>query len=89
VNKIASVPPYSQSAFGHDGLWVFANRLFANWIFSNRILAHRRRHRRGKSAALAALSTVNNPKVMLNTAMNPAELSPSVARPRASTNKGD
>src|SRR5215470_16142747 len=48
VNKIASVPPYLlRSAFGHDGLWVFANRIFANWIFSNRILAHRRRHWRG------------------------------------------
>src|SRR5438876_11108189 len=32
VNKIASVPPYLlRSAFGHDGLWVFANRIFANW----------------------------------------------------------
>jgi hypothetical protein len=29
---------------------------------------------RGKSAAPAALSTVNNPTVMLNTAMNPAVL---------------
>src|SRR5262249_46374461 len=46
--KIASVPPYLlRSAFGHDGLWVFANRILANRIFSNRILAHRRRHWRG------------------------------------------
>ena len=34
-------------ALGHDGLWVFADRILTNWIFSNWILAHRRHHRRG------------------------------------------
>src|SRR5262249_7053702 len=33
-------------ALGHDGLWVFANRILANWIFAHRILADRRRRRR-------------------------------------------
>jgi hypothetical protein len=79
VNKIASVPPYLlRSAFGHDGLWVFANRIFANWIFSNRILAHRRRHWRGwllaRQVGGASSAQHDNPTVMLNTAMNPAVL---------------
>src|SRR5437870_13857442 len=47
VNKIASVPPYLlRSAFGHDGLWVFANRILSNWILADRSLANRRRRRR-------------------------------------------
>src|SRR5262249_40113375 len=80
VNKIASVPPYLlRSAFGHDGLWVFANRIFANWIFSNRILAHRRRHWRGWLLArhvggASSAQHGQHPTAMLNTAMNPAVL---------------
>ena len=34
-------------ALGHDGLWVFANRILANRIFADRVLANWRRHRRG------------------------------------------
>src|SRR5262249_2820705 len=64
-------------ALGHDGLWVFANRILADWILADWSLANRRAggggSLRGRSAAAAALSTVNNP-TGLNTAMNPAVL---------------
>src|SRR5262245_2614373 len=73
VNNIASVPPYLlRSAFGHDGLWVFANRIFASFPIG--AAAGGGGSLRGKSAAPAALSMVNNPTVMLNTPMNPAVL---------------
>src|SRR5215475_3798770 len=52
VNKIASVPPYLlRSAFGHNGLWVFANRILANWIFAHRVLTDWRRRHRGRLLA--------------------------------------
>src|SRR5215510_10814494 len=82
VNKIASVPPYLlRSAFGHDGLWVFANRIFATGYFPTGYLPIGAAtggggSLRGKSAAPAALSMVNNPTV-LNPAINPAVLSTS------------
>jgi hypothetical protein len=44
---LARHPYLLRSAFGHDGLWVFANRIFANRIFSNRILPYGRRRHRG------------------------------------------
>jgi hypothetical protein len=57
-------------ALSHDGLWVFANRIFANWIFANGVLADwRRRHRggslRGRSAAAASLSMATSPAVTI------------------------
>src|SRR5262249_11764372 len=59
-----------QAGISHDGLWVFANRIFANWIFANGVLADwRRRHRggslRGRSAAAASLSMATSPAVTI------------------------
>ena len=54
-------------ALGHDGLWVFANRILANRIFADRVLADWRRRAggggslRGKSAAAATLMHGDEP----------------------------
>src|SRR5215831_3775762 len=38
-------------ALGHEGLWVFANRILANRIFADRVLANWRRRHRGRLLA--------------------------------------
>src|SRR6266702_1578122 len=44
-------PRYFALALGHDGLWVFANRILANRIFADWVLADWRRRHRGRLLA--------------------------------------
>jgi hypothetical protein len=69
LRDLSCVAPYLlRSGFGHDGLWIFADRILTDWSRQREgcIL-------RGESAS-AARSTTNNPAV-LSTARNAAMLS--------------